>query len=102
MNNKVLVAIYILSTPKLDKNVPETTKYTFYDILASNQDILVIFSPLYMKFCILNTVEAMTMFHKSVLMANWTISYHLLPRAMEIKVNKIHFFMISPHLMEIF
>ena len=47
MNNKVLVAIYILSTPKLDKNVPETTKYTFYDILASNQDILVIFSPLY-------------------------------------------------------
>ena len=44
----------------------------------------------------------MTMFHKSVLMANWTISYHLLPRAMEIKVNKIHFFMISPHLMEIF
>ena len=48
MNNKVLVAIYILSTPKLDKNVPETTKYTFYDILASNQDILAIFSPLYM------------------------------------------------------
>ena len=42
------------------------------------------------------------MFHKSVLMANWTISYHLLPRAMEITVNKIHFFMISPHLMEIF
>ena len=48
MNNKVLVAIYILFTPKLDKNVPETTKYTFYDILASNQDILAIFSPLYM------------------------------------------------------
>ena len=42
------------------------------------------------------------MFHKSVLMAKWTISYHLLPRAMEIKVDKIHFFMISPHLMEIF
>ena len=39
MIDKVLVAIYILSTPKLDKNVPETTKYTFYDILASNQDI---------------------------------------------------------------